>query len=233
VRILVAEDDAALSEVVKCALQRDHHVVDCVRDGAIVDRLLRCAEFDAVVLDLALPTTDGCEVLRRMRHRGDRSLVIALSTRGPNADAVKVLDLGADDYLRGPLDVAELCARVRALLRRESGFHVQNQVYGGLTYDMLHRTFTVGGVPCLLSNREASVLEALLQSFGEPVKKERLMSRVYGLEGDVGWNTLEVYIHRLRKKLVGSALMLRTLHGRGYQLELESAPEVSPDLERT
>jgi DNA-binding response OmpR family regulator len=103
----------------------------------------------------------------------------------------------------------------------------------GLTYDMLHRTFTVGGVPCLLSNREASVLEALLQSFGEPVKKERLMSRVYGLEGDVGWNTLEVYIHRLRKKLVGSALMLRTLHGRGYQLELESAPEVSPDLERT
>jgi two-component system response regulator TctD len=230
VRILVAEDDAALSEIVKRALERDHHVVDCVRDGAIVDRLLRGAEFDAIVLDLALPTTDGCEVLRRMRRRGDRSPVIALSTRGPGADAVKVLDLGADDYLRRPFDVEELCARVRALLRRENGFHMANQVYGDLKYDTLQRTATVSGAPCFLSNRETSVLEVLLQSFGKPVKKERLMSQVYGLEGDVGSNTLEVYVHRLRKKLVGSALMLRTLHGRGYQLELESAPGVSPDL---
>jgi two-component system response regulator TctD len=229
VRILVAERDGLRCEVVKRALQRDGHDIECVRDAVAADKLLLEAQIDAVVLDLGLPPTDGCDLLRRMRRRGDRSPVIALSTRGVEPNAVVVLDLGADDYVRSPLDIDELCARVRALLRRQTGVHVKNLVHGLLDYDMLQRTATVAGVPCMLSNREASVLEVLLQSFGKPVKRERLMSQVYGLEGDVGWNTLEVYIHRLRKKLVGSSLMLRTLHGRGYQLELESRSPTTPD----
>jgi two-component system, OmpR family, response regulator len=155
--------------------------------------------------------------------------VLILSARDQDRERVTGLDLGADDYLVKPFSINELLARVRVLLRRgPRGTASRKQTHAGLSFDSVSRTAAIGDVPLDLSAREVSLLEAFLGHFGQIVSKERLLSQVYGYEGEVGLNTIEVYIHRLRKKLVGTGVVLRTAHGRGYLLDLERSEKALP-----
>lgn len=228
-RILVVEDDPALSEALQYSLQQAGHAVDHAANGVLADQILRHESFDLIVLDLNLPKLDGFEVLRRLRTYQSPSPVLILSARDQDQERVRGLDLGADDYLVKPFSINELLARVRALLRRgHYGSASRKQTHAALSFDSVSRTATIGDVPLDLSAREVSLLEAFLGHFGQIVSKERLLSQVYGYEGEVGLNTVEVYIHRLRKKLVGSGVVLRTAHGRGYLLDLERSEKALP-----
>jgi two-component system, OmpR family, response regulator len=222
-RLLVVEDDFALSEVLVFSLRQVGYAVDRTDDGIAADTLLRHERFDLVVLDLSLPKMDGLDVLRRLRAAGSTTPVLILSARDADEERVQGLDSGADDYLVKPFSINELEARVRALLRRSSNANASRMRHARLAFDTVSRTVTIDEIAIDLSAREVSLLEALFVHFGHIVSKERLLEQVYGYEGDVGLNTIEVYIHRLRKKIVGSGVSLRTIHGRGYVLEMEDA----------
>jgi two-component system OmpR family response regulator len=222
-RLLVVEDDFALSEVLVFSLRQVGHAVDRIDDGIAADTLLRHERFDLIVLDLSLPKMDGLDVLRRFRAQGSATPVLILSARDADEERVQGLDSGADDYLVKPFSINELEARVRALLRRTRNVNSSRMHHAQLAFDTVSRTVTIDDVAIDLSAREVSLLEALFVHFGQIVSKERLLEQVYGYEGDVGLNTIEVYIHRLRKKIVGSGVSLRTIHGRGYVLETEDA----------
>jgi two-component system, OmpR family, response regulator len=233
VRLLVIEDDSALSEVLTYSLRQVGYAVDRVDDGAAADTMLRHERFDLIVLDLGLPKLDGLEVLRHLRAQESPTPVLILSARDADEQRVQGLDYGADDYMVKPFSINELVARVRALLRRSTNANSPRMRHARLAFDSISRTVTVDDMAIDLSAREVSLLEALFVHFGQIVSKERLLEQVYGYEGDVGLNTIEVYIHRLRKKIAGSGVTLRTIHGRGYVLEMEDAhmPSLRP-LER-
>ena len=229
-RLLVVEDDFALSEVLVHSLQQVGYAVDSVDDGLAADALLRHEQFDLIVLDLGLPGLDGLDVLNRLRANGSTTPVLILSGRDADNERVCGLDSGADDYLVKPFSLNELEARVRALLRRSRNADSPWLRRARLSFDTLSRTVMIEDVSVDLSAREVSLLEALFVHFGQIVSKERLLEEVYGCDGDVGLNTIEVYIHRLRKKVAGSGVSLRTVHGRGYVLETDDAhaPVIRP-----
>lgn len=217
-RLLVVEDDVAMAEALEFSLRTHGHAVDLAASGEAADRALRSDDFDLVVLDLNLPVFDGLEVLRRMRLRRSLTPVLIVSARDAGDERVRGLDLGADDYLVKPFSIHELEARVRALLRRSGSARAALIQHARLSFDTASRTAKVDEVPLDLSSRELSLLEALLLNFGQVVSKERLLSRMYGYDIDVGLNAIEVCIHRLRKKIAGSGLILKTSFGRGYIL---------------
>jgi len=227
-RLLVVEDDFALSEVLVFSLRHVGYAVDRIDDGIAADTLLRHERFDLIVLDLSLPKLDGLDVLRRFRAQGSSTPVLILSARDADHERVQGLDSGADDYLVKPFSINELEARVRALLRRSTHASSPRMRYARLAFDTVSRTVTIDDIAIDLSAREVSLLEALFVHFGQIVSKERLLEQVYGYEGDVGLNTIEVYIHRLRKKIAGSGVSLRTIHGRGYVLETQDARSPRP-----
>jgi len=219
VRILIAEDDAALAEALHFALTRDGYAVDWVSNGAHADQVLKHSVFDLVILDLQLPKLDGYEVLRRLRKRNTPVPVLILSGRETPEEKVLGLDLGADDYLVKPFSLAELQARVRALLRRRQGCDAPVITYGKLSFDTVERRAGIGGTPLELSPHEIGVLEILLNRFGRIVSKDQLVDKLYNYDKSVSHNAIEVYIHRLRKKIDGSGIALRTLYGQGYLME--------------
>ena len=218
-RILVVEDDAALGEAVELALKHAGHAVDRASTGEFADRVLREGRFDLVVLDLNLPKLDGREVLKRLRARSSPLPVLVLSARDSAEEKAAVLDLGADDYLAKPFSVNELQARVRALLRRGQYDAATHVARGALGFDTVTRTLTIRGSMIALSAREISVFELLFQHYGRVVSKEQIVERLYGYDEAPSLNAIEVYISRLRKKLEGSGAVVRTCHGRGYQLD--------------
>jgi len=220
-RLLVVEDDSALSEVLVHSMRQVGYTFQSIDDGMAADALLRHERFDLIILDLGLPKLDGLDVLRRLRAEGSTTPVLILSARDGDEERVRGLDSGADDYLVKPFSITELEARVRALLRRSHNAVTPSRRHARLSFDPASRTVTIDDVAVDLSAREVSLLEALFVHFGQTVSKERLLEEIYGYEGDVGLNTIEVYIHRLRKKVVGSGVSLRTVHGRGYALELD------------
>lgn len=218
-RILISEDDAALAEALRFALTQAGFAVDCVDNGLAADEALKNAVFGLLILDLGLPKLDGLEVLRRLRRRNDALPVLILSGREQPEEKVAGLDLGADDYLVKPFSLSELQARVRALLRRGHGNAAPVLSYRELSFDPVVRTATIRGHPLPLSTHELSVLEVLLRRFGRVVSKEQLVEQIYTYDQEVSHNAIEVYVHRLRKKIGDTGLIVRTLYGRGYALD--------------
>lgn len=222
-QILVTEDDQALAEALRFALTNAGYGVDHVADGAKADEALRETTFQLLILDLGLPNLDGFEVLRRLRRHNLALPVLILSGREKPEDKIMGLDLGADDYLVKPFLIAELLARVRALLRRGTTAPVVQ--YGSLRFDTIGRTASVAGRSLPLSLHETSVLEILLQRFGRVVSKEHFIEQLYRYDESVTHNVIEVYVYRVRRKIAGAGLLVRTLYGRGYMLELACETE--------
>ena len=218
-RILITEDDPALAEALRFALVRAGYAVDWVNDGAAADEVLKGDVFGLLILDLGLPKLDGFEVLRRLRRRNAALPVLILSGREKPEEKVLGLDLGADDYLVKPFSLGELQARVRALLRRGQGSSNPLLSYDRLSFDTVDRVASVDGRILQLSLLETGVLEALLSRFGRVVSKEQLVEQLYSYDREVSHNAIEVYVHRLRKKLAGAGITVRTLYGRGYQID--------------
>jgi len=223
-RLLIAEDDEHLAAAILFALKTlNNFAVDRVADGSAADRALRDGIFDLVLLDLHLPRLDGLEVLRRLRARNALVPVLVMSGRAADDDKVRALDLGADDYMVKPFSVRELEARVRALLRRSRGVTSERICHAGLCFDSGSGTVTLDGKPLPLSAREAAVLEVLLRDFGRVVRKEKLVEQLYSYDDSPGVNAIEVFVHRLRKKLSVSPVTVKTFHGIGYQLDHRDA----------
>ena len=215
-RILLAEDDAVLGDAIFVHLKRGGHAVDWVRDGADADAALRASAFDIVVLDLGLPRQSGREVLRKLRERASATPVLIVTARDAIADRVKGLDAGADDYLVKPFDLDELGARMRALIRRHAGRGESLVRHGELTLDPVGHQVTLAGNPVSLSAREFALLEALMARPGAVLSKSQLEEKIYGWGEEIGSNTVEVYIHSLRKKL--GADLIRNVRGLGYMV---------------
>ncbi len=218
-RILITEDDSSLAEALQFSLKQSGYAVDWVDNGAAADEALKEDVFGLLILDLGLPKLDGFEVLRRLRRRNTALPVLILSGREQPEEKVQGLDLGADDYLVKPFSLNELRARVRALLRRGQGSAPPIISYGQLGYDSVGRSASIEGKTLTLSMHEIGVLEALLARFGRVVSKEQLVEQLYSYDEEVSHNAIEVYVHRVRKKIIGSDITVRTLYGRGYMLD--------------
>ena len=221
-RILIAEDDQALAEALQFSLKQAGYVVDWVDNGVVADEALKDDVFALLILDLGLPKVDGFEVLRRLRRRNPALPVLILSGREKPEEKVLGLDLGADDYLVKPFSLNELQARVRALLRRGQGNAMPAITYGSLSFDTVNRVASVEGRTLTLSIQETGVLEALLARFGRVVSKEQLVEQLCSYDREVSHNAIEVYVHRLRKKLAATGVTVRTSYGRGYLLDYVS-----------
>lgn len=179
-------------------------------------------DYALVILDIGLPKLDGLEVLRRLRARRNAVPVLILTAHGSVEERVRGLDLGADDYLAKPFALTELEARARALLRRSHGQEPLHAQCGTLLYDSVDRGFTLDGEPLALTPRERSVLEVLILRNGRAINKETLSEKIFGLDESVNADAIEIYVHRLRKKLEHSSVGIVTLRGLGYLLEARS-----------
>ena len=217
-RILLIEDDATLSDALTRALQMAAHSVDLVADGESGDRALGSRVHDVAILDVRMPKVTGWEVLRRLRARRDNIPVLMLTVCDSLDDRVRGLDLGADDYLTKPFDLAELEARLRALYRRRHGAGPEIKL-GPLSFDNVGRRAYVNGEPLDLSARELGILEVLLLRIGHVISKDQISNHLCSWEQDLGVNAIEVYMHRLRRKLQPGGIVIRTVRGLGYLLE--------------
>jgi two-component system response regulator TctD len=217
-RILLVEDSRQLSNWLAKTLRRDNYAVDCVHDGEDADYALRSQEYSMVILDLSLPKLDGIEVLRRLRARGNNVPVLILTANNSISARIAGLDSGADDYLAKPFDIHELEARVRAQLRRASNQKAPVVEFGSLAFDSNSRRFTLGGAELELTPRERAVLETLITRLDKPVGKQALAQAVFGFDEDASPNAIEIYVHRVRKKLEASDIGIVTLRGLGYVL---------------
>jgi two-component system OmpR family response regulator len=222
VRILVAEDDPNLADGLTRSLRSAGYAVDSVNTGEEADAALGAGEFDLLSLDIGLPRTSGLEVLRRLRSRKSKLPVLILTALDSVNDRVAGLDAGADDYLAKPFELVELKARVRALTRRGMAGGSTLIQHGPLSYDQIGRVAQLHGERMELSAREISLLEIFLQRAGRLVSKDQLVNHICEWGEEVSANAIEVYVHRLRKKLE-PAVRILTVRGLGYSLEKSEA----------
>nr|WP_275590788.1 MULTISPECIES: response regulator [Pseudomonas] len=215
----MVEDHPQLGESVAQALKGAGWTVDLLQDGVAADLALASEDYALAILDVGLPRLDGFQVLARLRERGKTLPVLMLTARGEVRDRVHGLNLGADDYLAKPFELTELEARVKALLRRSVLGGEQQQRCGELVYDLGARRFTLAEQAMNLTSREQAVLEALIARPGRVMSKEQLAAQVFGLDQDASADAIEIYVHRLRKKLEGSSVRIVTFRGLGYLLE--------------
>jgi DNA-binding response OmpR family regulator len=213
-RILLAEDDPLLGDGLRAGLRQAGFQVDWVRDGLAAERELRAQPYAAAVLDLGLPLMDGLDVLASVRRAGITLPVLVLTARDAVPDRIRGLDGGADDYVVKPVDLDELAARLRALVRRAHGQPQEWLQVQDVQLDPASRTVTRGGEPVALSTREFDLLQALMLAAGRVLSREQLEQQLYSWGNEVDSNAVEVHIHHLRKKL-GPAL-IQTVRGVGY-----------------
>ncbi len=217
--ILLAEDDPSVAEAVVRALRKSGYAVDQVRDGVAADAALEANEFDLLILDIGLPKKSGLDVLKRLRSRKSAIPVLILTALDSAADLVAGLDAGADDYLAKPFELAVLEARVRALMRRGMAGGPPVISHGPLTYDQTGHVARLNGEPIELSARELGLLEILLSRAGRLVSKDQLVNHLCEWGEEVSGNAIEVYVHRLRRKLEPDGVRIATVRGLGYRLE--------------
>lgn len=215
-RLLLIEDDVILGQGIQAGLKQAQYAVDWFTDGHMGEQALLTEPYDALILDLTLPNTDGLTLLTALRRRGERLPVLILTARDTISDKVLGLDSGADDYLVKPFDLDELTARLRALLRRQSGRASATIDYYDLCLDPATHTLTQAGQPVILSPREFAILQQLLEHPGQILSRARLEESLYGWDELIESNAVEVHIHHLRKKL-GKDL-IRTIRGVGYMV---------------
>ena len=215
-RILLAEDDTLLGDGLRAGLRQLGFQVDWVRDGEAAERELRSQTYAAAVLDLGLPRKDGMEVLAALRRAGVLLPVLVLTARDAVPDRIRGLDVGADDYVVKPVDLHELAARLRALVRRAHGQPQERLSAHDIVLDPAARSVLRAGRPVVLSTREFDLLHALMLSAGRVLSREQLEQRLYSWGQEVESNAIEVHIHHLRRKL-GPAL-IQTVRGVGYVL---------------
>ena len=217
-RILIVEDDAILADGLSRSLTQSGYAIDHAMNGEQANTMLKDAIYSLVILDLGLPKLDGVEVLKKLRQRGYKIPVLILTARDALESRVQGLDLGADDYMTKPFNLTELEARVRALIRRGQLGTNQSLNCAKLSLDIAARRAYSDKIPLELSAREISVLEILMLKQDKVVNKAQMMEALCNWDEDLGENAIEVYIHRLRKKLEGSGASIRTIRGLGYLL---------------
>ncbi|GAA4419518.1 response regulator transcription factor [Acidovorax lacteus] len=220
-RILLAEDDELLGSGLKAGLAQHGFAVDWVRDGVAAERELRTDGFAAAILDLGLPRLDGMQALAAVRRAGCRTPVLVLTARDAVSARIAGLDAGADDYLVKPIDLEELAARLRALVRRAHGQAEPLLQHGALTLDPAGRTAQWQGQPVELSQREFDLLHALLRNAGRVLSREQLEQHLYPWGSEVQSNAVEVHVYHLRRKLAPG--LIETVRGVGYRLPREGA----------
>ena len=215
-RILLAEDDPLLGDGLRAGLRQQGFLVDWVRDGQAAERELRSGVYSAAVLDLGLPLCDGMDVLAQVRRAGTATPVLVLTARDAVTDRIRGLDAGADDYVVKPVDLLELGARLRALVRRAHGQPQERLTAGDVALDPAGRSVTLAGEPVTLSAREFDLLQALMLNAGRVLSREQLEQHLYSWGQEVESNAVEVYVHHLRRKLRPELIV--TVRGVGYML---------------
>ena len=222
-RLLLVEDHAELAVWVAKSLRQSGYAVDVIERGDHAAAALLTQTYDLAILDLSLPGMDGLALLQRIRHQEKtaRLPVLLLTARGSPEDRVKGLDVGADDYLPKPFELSELEARIRALLRRSNNQIPVVQV-GQLQFDTTTRLATIGERQLNLTKRELALLEALLSRKDKPVTRDALFEKIFDMDDEAQPETIELYVHRLRKKLEGSGVAITTLRGLGYLISEQS-----------
>lgn len=215
-RILLAEDDTMLGDGLRAGLRQQGFQVDWVRDGLAAEREISTGDYQAAVLDLGLPQKDGLDVLQALRSRQIATPVLVLTARDTVPERIKGLDLGADDYVLKPVDLYELGARLRSLVRRAHGQIQDMLTCGELQMNLAGRQVIFEGLPVTLSTREFDLLHALMLAVGRVLSREQLEQQLYSWGHEVESNAVEVHIHHLRKKL--RADLIQTVRGIGYTL---------------
>ena len=218
-RILLVEDDPLLADGLARALRQSGYLVELASDGRMADHWLETEDFDLAILDLGLPELDGSEVLRRLRQRKKRTPVLVLSARMALEERVRLLNLGADDYVVKPVALAELEARVRALIRRDQGLQDPLISLGRLQLDTLGKRAWLEGEALDLTAREWTALEFLAKRVDRIINKDQISQALYSWEDDITPNAIEKFISRLRTKLEPAGINIRTVRGLGYFLE--------------
>ncbi|WP_026792259.1 response regulator [Pleomorphomonas oryzae] len=226
-RLLLVEDNVELARWLALLLRKSHYAVDCVYTGEDADEALRTQDYALVLLDLGLPNGDGFSVLKNLRGHNRKVPVIILTANDAISSRVRGLDLGADDYLVKPVDITELEARIRARLRQTLTNHANTVDYGPISLDLGASQFTADGEVLLLTPREHAVLQALILKGGKPIQKAHLFDAVFGLDDEANPSAVEIYVHRVRKKLEGTGVGIVTLRGLGYVLT-QSEPTRAP-----
>ena len=218
-RILLAEDDPLLGEGLRAGLRQQGFQVDWVRTGDAAERELRGGAHEACVLDLGLPGMDGTEVLAAVRRAKVKLPVLVLTARDAVPDRIRGLDLGADDYVIKPVDLDELAARLRALVRRAHGWPEESMRLGDVELDPAARSVRKAGEAVALNQREFDLLHALMLNAGRVLTREQLEQHLYSWGREVESNAVEVHIHHLRRKL--GAALIHTVRGVGYMIPRE------------
>lgn len=215
-RILLAEDDILLGDGLRAGLRQQGFQVDWVRDGLAAEREIASGDYQAAVLDLGLPQKDGLDVLQSLRQKKIDTPVLVLTARDAVPDRIKGLDLGADDYVLKPVDLFELGARLRSLVRRAHGQTQDVLTCGDLQMNLAARQVSYAAQPVALSTREFDLLHALMLNVGRVMSRDQLEQQLYSWGYEVESNTVEVHVHYLRKKL--HADLIQTVRGIGYTL---------------